>query len=789
MGTTTKLFQISNPNAVIALRASVHTTIGTDMAMIFSSRSLVSPLDLKNPFASQRFNAGIDTIKILSQALSNRLYNTEFSFKLSPPNLSIKSKTNMEQDVSIGGLVSDKKTEFILLNAPKEKIINLVNASLPTHIHVERDTANAPVVNIKGESNVYFTAGYLDDHVTVDTRNPFDLTKATSIASDINIETNWGNDTVKIFHTNENDIVRISSGSGNDTIDATNAKGKTIIVASLGDDTVYGGANDDQINGQGNNDIIYGNDGDDILQGGSGLDIIHGGNGDDFIRGGSGRDWLFGGNGSDKIMGDDSHDLLVGNVVLGAKGADVLIGGDGYDSLYGFNGDVMTGGADRDTFGFMALAKGIEGIEHLPKGLIVTNETLAAAKIVTVTDFKAGEDRIDLSHMLQNYRRGVDDLSKFVKFQQSGKDTIIYLDTNGGANDFVKLAVLKNVDSSAFPSLSALENSRALITQLSENSSNPSGFDFNYEKVSPWSYEIFTGLADYVAENTMNGKAEDLSYDTAAGMDLFRVIATDENDVLRINLGDDNDGFFGQNARGKLIVEGGHGADAMYGGYNDDIINGGVSADVLYGGDGNDTLNGGGDNDVAIGGKGNDILIGESSTDRLYGGIGQDQLYGGTDNDTLYGSVHITDDGGDILYGDDGNDMLFLWDGDTATGGSGRDRFTLLRTDTELNDDFASPRMVDVNNDILNNMDSVRITDFKIGQDILDLSNILTDFDAVDDAIADFVKFTQSGTDTIIKVDLNGGADQFVEVIALSNTNANQFADLDALVSNGTLKL
>ncbi|BCK24400.1 Leukotoxin [Vibrio cholerae] len=118
------------------------------------------------------------------------------------------------------------------------------------------------------------------------------------------------------------------------------------------------------------------------------------------------------------------------------------------------------------------------------------------------------------------------------------------------------------------------------------------------------------------------------------------------------------------------------------------------TTDTVNLGSGNDTVYGGGGNLAAYGGAGNDILV---------GGDGNDALRGGADNDYLSG-----DHGNDVLRGDSGNDILIGGLGDDIlTGGSGEDLFKWVDGDLDNSKD--------------------RITDFTIGQDKIDLSDLFSD--------------------------------------------------------------
>ncbi len=69
-----------------------------------------------------------------------------------------------------------------------------------------------------------------------------------------------------------------------------------------------------------------------------------------------------------------------------------------------------------------------------------------------------------------------------------------------------------------------------------------------------------------------------------------------------------------------------------------------------------------------------ELMIGRNGQDAMYGAGGEDTLAAGGGHDALSGA---DDDDADLLLGEDGNDLLTLGAGDTATGGTGFDRFTL----------------------------------------------------------------------------------------------------------------
>ncbi len=165
------------------------------------------------------------------------------------------------------------------------------------------------------------------------------------------------------------------------------------------------------------------------------------------------------------------------------------------------------------------------------------------------------------------------------------------------------------------------------------------------------------------------------------------------------------------------------------------------TTDTVNLGSGNDTVYGGGGNLAAYGGAGNDTLIGGDGNDALRGGADNDYLSGGRGNDVLRG-----DSGNDILIGGLGNDIL--------TGGSGDDLFKWVDGDLDGSTD--------------------RITDFKIGEDKIDLSDL---FDNPSDqdvtALLANIRSTVTGEDhsSSFKVEKNDGSFVTIQLDGVSATH------------------
>ncbi len=127
------------------------------------------------------------------------------------------------------------------------------------------------------------------------------------------------------------------------------------------------------------------------------------------------------------------------------------------------------------------------------------------------------------------------------------------------------------------------------------------------------------------------------------------------------------------------------------------------------------TLNGTKNADTLIGGDGDDTINGFASDDILQGGKGDDVLNGGTGFDTL-------------------------------TGGEGNDTFKFSDFDAP------PPKIITPSTKT-----STNITDFNVNDDAIDISDLLTNYDAKTDMLSDYVILTanKDGTATL-QVDSDG---------------------------------
>jgi Ca2+-binding RTX toxin-like protein len=159
-----------------------------------------------------------------------------------------------------------------------------------------------------------------------------------------------GPDTNYLRYTGDNHVVL----GGTDLAD--------VIIAGIGDDTLFGDGGNDNMEGGFGNDIINGGDGDDIIKDSGGDDNIKAGKGNDVVHAGPGLDLVMGNDGQDFIfLGTDA-----GSEVFAGTGNDFIYGNKNAERILGNEGDdwIETGtfdGAPGDNFDEIFAHDGIDG--------------------------------------------------------------------------------------------------------------------------------------------------------------------------------------------------------------------------------------------------------------------------------------------------------------------------------------------------------------------------------------------------------------------------------------------
>ena len=243
--------------------------------------------------------------------------------------------------------------------------------------------------------------------------------------------------------------------AGNDVYDALG--GDDYVFGNAGDDFIFGGAGQDTLEGGDGNDTLDGGGDGDVLDGGDGYDIADYGSADRSVRvdlqnpaisfNDAAGDTFISieeyrtGDGVDQLRGDTGDNIFrtggVSDRLYGRAGDDMLFGEAGADAFYGGLGaDIMTGGDDagrRDRYIYFNAAE--SGVGDGQRDVI--------------TDYVAGEDRIELSRIDADLTQGFKQRFDFIgddpfsgtggelRFEQIGGNTIVQADRDGdGVADF-----------------------------------------------------------------------------------------------------------------------------------------------------------------------------------------------------------------------------------------------------------------------------------------------------------------------------------------------------------------
>jgi len=541
-------------------------------------------------------------------------------------------------------------------------------------------------------------------------------------------------------HNTGDDVYRLGSGKaytiwdagGTDTLDGSHLSSNLQIGLKDGTFSSVGLTNNiaiayntviENANGGSGNDTIETNDVNNIVLGNGGNDTILGSDGDDTLNGGSGTDTVsYTASISNFVISFvDTLSILVQSV---ATGMDNLINIEKYK--FGST-----------TYSKTDLLAYDVGDAVAP---ITTMSTKFGKKTYTYNSFLEGTDGVTgkdfgygrVKYNLFNFNR-IDD--KTITVEVASKKAPSFLSFNAastGSDITVSTAISKRVVSTRFYGKDGDDRFETIGMKANDVLYGRGGDDILFASIGKDT--IYGGTGN---DNLNGGGGHDRLYGDE-GNDILN--GDTNNDSLYGGAGNDTLNGGGQNDRlygndGDDTLNGDDGNDAAYGHAGDDILNGGTGNDTLYGGDDNDTINGNvgsdrlyGENgaDTLDGGEGNDLLYGGNDIDLLIGGVGTDKLYGQNGNDTLNGgegSDYL--DGGndnDILRGGEGNNRLYGGNGkDLFYGGRGNDEFFLTDLDDQR-DHFG---------------------DFKFKGseiDVLNISNILSGYDATTDDISDFAQ-------------------------------------------------
>lgn len=268
---------------------------------------------------------------------------------------------------------------------------------------------------------------------------------------------------------------------------------------------------------------------------------------------------------------------------------------------------------------------------------------------------------------------------------------------------------------------------------------------------------IYSGAGADLIDGDIGHNTVDYAYSLdAVKVDLFNGTASGgyaEGDTLI-----DIDNIVGSNV-GRDYIWGNDDANEIYGMGGDDILQGGAGADLIDGGAGWDYAR----YDRSAEGVNINLVTGVHTGGDAEGDVlvNIEAVTGSAFNDTLYGDATHNH-----FYAGEGDDWM--------VGGLGQDQFWGFG---------GADTMAFLDDTAFERRDLFRDFDASEG-DALDISAILEGYDALSDAISDFVQVTDNGTNTFVAVDADGGADNFIVIAELYNIIGLTAEDMEA---NGNL--
>ncbi len=546
----------------------------------------------------------------------------------------------------------------------------------------------------------------------------------------------------------------ITGTAGNDALNGTpdsdtidGVGGDDVINGAGGDDELEGGADRDQINGGDGFDILHGQGGDDRLDDGTGPGEMHGGDGDDFLQVSS-----FFTAGVAKLAdggpGDDSFNISIADPtqveVVGGTGADAVF----FSNLWGTAEIGLGSDSDSDTITFfhpLFYENGAQSIYF---------------DSITVSDFAGGAagDLINWDNFLGTSLTGWDQSANpfstgHLELVQSGADTLVRLDIDGGGDAYQTLLRLEDVAKNTL------------------TAANFDGYDPGGAQAAGGTFEggigddiIFGTIGDDVA----HGHANHDQFIGDGGSDEF--YGGDGNDTMFGQVGND---YFEGGADGDF-AQAGPGADHLVGGAGDDVLSGEHGDDLIEGGDGDDRLIGGRGLDQLAGGAGNDLL------EKNEGGGGT--LDGGDDDDTILADAFTS--APLALLGGDGDDVISVAPATanipethvTADGGAGDDRIEIRSSNAPMQVYGGSGQdVVAIDGGPFNYFfGALFLKDFVAGLwgELFDFTSFLTDnlvgWNGTSNPFAaGYLRLVQSGGTTLLEVDADAaGAASFFFALA-----------------------
>ncbi|HYD17691.1 MAG TPA: calcium-binding protein [Patescibacteria group bacterium] len=679
-------------------------------------------------------------------------------------------------DVYIVDNISDSLTEGPA--AGTDSVQSSVNWTLAT---------NFENLTLTGASTITGTGNTLDNTITgngaVNVLNGSD--GADTLDGGVGADTligGIGNDAFVV--DNASDVLSENASEGTDLV-------QSAVTWTLGTNfenlTLTGTSN---VNATGNSVVntLTGNSGNNTLDGGAGADTMAGSSGDDVYVVDNAGDIIIDTSGTDTVMSNLAFTLVSGleNLTLTGSSGVTATGNTGNNTLTGNTGaNSLIGGLGDDTYVWTDAADTIveladQGIDTVLSSLSLTlgsnleNLTLTGSSNVNAT-----------GNSLNNTLTGNSGNNTLAG--GLGDDTYIW----DSASDTISEASSAGTDTVLSSLTLTLGSNLENLALTGASTINGTGNTLD---------NVITGNS---AANTLSGSSGHDTLDGGADNDIM--IGGNGNDVFYVDSTSDTvsensaegtdtvmsyvDWTISSNFENLTLL----GFDTISGTGNSGVntITGNAAVNTLNGGDGNDTLDGGAGDDLLIGGIGNDLFIVDSITDVVSEGAsaGTDTIQStvhwtlGTniENLNLSGSSALNGTGNSSANVMSGNSGVNTLDGgsgnDTLNGGGGMDVLTGgANADTFVFTPAGAYTGV------------VTVTDFSTGQaDVIDLSDLLTEYDPMTEVLTDFVRIADSGSDSLVSVDRDGLGVTYGWTQVATLTGVIGLTNEAALVSSGNL--
>jgi len=599
-----------------------------------------------------------------------------------------------------------------------------------------------------------------------------------------------GNDTYYLGASDT--VVESSSSGGTDTVNEGRA---SYTLGTNVENLVLTGTSD--INGTGNTlaNIITGNTGNNTLDGGTGSDTLIGGLGNDVYlldattdvvteNTGEGTDTVLASITGYTLAANVENLTLSGTVIAGTGNAlnNVITGNTAANTLDGGAGsDTLIGGTGNDTYI-------VDNISD-----VVTENSSEGTDSVTFTSATAG-DTYTLGANIENLT-----LSGTANINGTGNGLVNVITGNSGDNSLDGGTGADSMIGGTGNDTYFVDNTSDVVTEAAsagtdtEVASVSITLALNVENLILASSAGNINGTGNALVNVITGNSGDNALDGGTGADTLIggggndtfivdnasdvVTAGSGNDTIKSSISWDMSSAGHNNSDVENLILTGSSVLSGKGNSLDNVITGNTGADTLTGSTGNDTyvITNASTVIVENASEGTDIVqFGSTTASTTY------TLASNVENLTLTGSTAINGTGNSLdnvitgnsaantLNGSTGNDTLDGGDGlDTLTGGTATDIF-LFHSATAFHN-------IDV------------VTDFSTAQtDKINIADLLTGFHSGTDNIADFVSLVTSGSNTLLKVDMDGtgGAFSMTQIATLNGITGLSAA---TLLANGEL--